>query len=207
MSMDASSVHGHLSKLLRTLDSYNSEEIRYRLDNYLKFMFVRDPMERLLSAYRNKFTLRYNQYFKYRYGTKIIKKYRQNATKESLEKGHDVGFHEFIQYLLDPSTQKKRPFNTHWRPYYQLCHPCVVNYDVIGKYETLNRDAQYVLKRAGLENVKFPQAPSHQVLARTKEVLNKFYSNISAEVIHELWELYSVDYTMFGYNYPQFNHR
>ena len=107
-------------------------------------MIVRDPLERILSAYKNKFTLSYNTYFHTRYGRKIIRKYRKNPSAESLEKGHDVTFQEFIQYLLDPKTP--RPFNEHWRPISELARPCEIQYDVIGKYETMSEDVQYILK-------------------------------------------------------------
>lgn len=50
----------HRLHVFRRLDNYTSEEIRYRLDNFMKFMFVRHPFERLLSAYRNKFNQNYS---------------------------------------------------------------------------------------------------------------------------------------------------
>uniref|UniRef100_A0A7M4FKX5 Carbohydrate sulfotransferase n=1 Tax=Crocodylus porosus TaxID=8502 RepID=A0A7M4FKX5_CROPO len=46
----------HVSSNLRTLSEYSISEINHRLRNYLKFIFVREPFERLVSAYRNKFT-------------------------------------------------------------------------------------------------------------------------------------------------------
>ena len=43
-----------LYSYLRPLSAYTSQEIRDRLDSYFKFMFVRDPLERLVSAFRDK---------------------------------------------------------------------------------------------------------------------------------------------------------
>uniref|UniRef100_K7FMZ5 Carbohydrate sulfotransferase n=1 Tax=Pelodiscus sinensis TaxID=13735 RepID=K7FMZ5_PELSI len=59
----------HVSSNLRTLSDYSTPEINHRLRNYLKFIFVREPFERLVSAYRNKFTRSYNTAFHKRYGT------------------------------------------------------------------------------------------------------------------------------------------
>merc|ERR1712018_349430 len=118
-------------------------------------------MERLLSAYRNKFAKKYNKYFPKRYGRAIIRQYRDRPTNESLFFGHDVKLEEFIQYLIDHRTSRE-PFNAHWREYYKLCHPCVAQYDIIGKYETIDRDVEYVLRILGEEkNTKFPPSQSH----------------------------------------------
>jgi len=39
-------------RLLQPSDLYNSSEVQMRLKKYYKFMFVREPLERLVSAYR-----------------------------------------------------------------------------------------------------------------------------------------------------------
>jgi hypothetical protein len=64
---------------------------------------VREPFERLLSAYRNKFTEK-SPYFHKRFGRKIIRKYRTNPNVEDIEKGNNVKFPEFVQYITDPVT-------------------------------------------------------------------------------------------------------
>ena len=147
---DALQIPAHLAhskdmeKVIRTLDTYTPDEIQYRLENYFKFVIVRNPLERLYSAYRNKFTMSYNTYFPKRFGKQIIKRHRKNPSKKSLKLGHDVTFEEFISYILDPNTEQ--PFNEHWRPMYKLCFPCLHKYDVIGKYETMSEDVQYILQ-------------------------------------------------------------
>ena len=50
---------GGLAKYgIKMLSTYSPEEITYRIDNYFKFMFVRHPMERIVSSYRSKFEKR-----------------------------------------------------------------------------------------------------------------------------------------------------
>ena len=61
-------------------------------------------------------------------------------------------------------------------------------------------------QEAGIADiVKFPQSyyasPAEQS-KRTSDVMRDAYRNISSETIHKLWELYSVDYAMFNYPYP-----
>ena len=114
-------------------ESYSEEELRSRLKEYAKFMFVRHPMERLVSAYRDKFVNNnrsQEKWFFSRYGRKIIKRYRANATRESFAKGHDVTFAEFVQYVIDlPRSNHHIMFDNHWRPMHDLCFPCAIQYD------------------------------------------------------------------------------
>ena len=204
LALPADGVHDSLQNTyLKKLSSYSPKEIRHRLDNYYKFVFVRNPLERILSAYKNKFTLTYNTYFHMHYGRKIIKRFRKNPSAKSLETGSDVTFPEFIRYLLDPATTKKDLFNAHWRQYYQLCLPCLVNYDFIGKFDTLDADISSVLSHLHVDHmIRFPKRPYSAKRPRTADILRASFTNISSEDIHKLWELYSVDFAMFGYEYP-----
>ncbi|KAM9310889.1 carbohydrate sulfotransferase 11 isoform 1-T1 [Gastrophryne carolinensis] len=193
----------HVSSNLKTLNQYSIPEINHRLKNFMKFLFVREPFERLVSAYRNKFTQKYNTSFHKRYGTKIIRRQRKNATQEALLNGSDVKFEEFVAYLIDPHTQKEEPFNEHWQTVFSLCHPCHIHYDLIGKYETLEEDSNYVLNLAGVGNyLKFPTfAKSTRT---TDEMTAEFFQNISSEHQTQLYELYKLDYLMFNYSTPAY---
>uniref|UniRef100_A0A3Q2YHY7 Carbohydrate sulfotransferase n=1 Tax=Hippocampus comes TaxID=109280 RepID=A0A3Q2YHY7_HIPCM len=95
---------------LTFLSSLKPEGIRYRLQHYFKFMFVREPMERLLSAYRNKFGE--IESYQRKYGAEIVKRYRKSrGGKGSRVAGDDVTFAEFVRYLLDEDVER---MNEHW---------------------------------------------------------------------------------------------
>ncbi|XP_043934346.1 carbohydrate sulfotransferase 11-like [Protopterus annectens] len=193
----------HISSNLKTLSDYSTNEINYRLRNYLKFIFVREPFERLVSAYRNKFTRKYNTAFHKRYGTKIVKRHRRNPTSEALEKGDDVKFNEFVYYLVDPHTQREEPFNEHWERVHSLCHPCIIHYDVIGKYETLADDARYVLQLIGADKtVKFPT--SSKSTRTTDDLTAEFFNNLSPFYQKKLYNLYRMDFLLFNYSMPSY---
>ena len=53
--LDVDRTQAHHYKVFRRLNSYTRSEAEFMLSNYTKFLFVRHPLERLLSAYRNKF--------------------------------------------------------------------------------------------------------------------------------------------------------
>lgn len=201
--MEIPSNEAHIPSNLKTLNQYSIAEINHRLKNYLKFLFVREPFERLVSAYRNKFTLKYNSSFHKRFGTRIIRRYRKNATQDALLNGADVKFKEFAEYLVDPATQRDGPLNEHWQTVYQLCHPCHIHYDLVGKYDTLEDDANYVLRLVGVgDSLRFP---SYAKSTRTTDAMTaQFFSNISTQQQVQLYQLYKMDFLMFNYSTPSY---
>lgn len=193
----------HIPGTLRTLSEYSTSEINQRLRTYLKFVFVREPFERLVSAYRNKFTRSYNTAFHKRYGTKIIQRHRAEASPEALERGDDVSFSEFVRYLVDPGTQHEEPFNEHWERVHSLCHPCLIHYNILGKYETLQQDSSYVLKLAGVDSeVTFPSSATST--HTTADMVASYFKDISSAYQKKLYNLYKMDFLLFNYSMPAY---
>lgn len=177
----------------KRLNQYSIEKVQEMLEKYFTFLFVRDPFERFLSAYKDKF-LKENRVFHKAIGRKIIKRFRPNATKNSLDTGSDVTFLEFTNYVL-----KTQHFDEHWSPFDRLCHPCAINYDFIGHYDDLAQDAPHLVKKAGIDDrVSFP---SFRASNTTTELL-RYYSQIPKLKILELAKLYESDFEMFGYPFP-----
>lgn len=181
--------HGEFKRL----NQYSPEDALEMLENYFTFLFVRDPFERLLSAYKSKF-LKQNRVFHQTIGRKIIKLSRPNATKHALDAGNDVTFPEFVNYVL-----KTRHFDEHWRTFDQLCYPCAIRYDFIGHLENLAQDASYLVKMAGIQDrISFPPFQA----SRTTSELLHYYSQIPKQKILQLAKLYKSDFEMFGYAFP-----
>ena len=187
-------------QLRANLHQYNATDICKYLTKSYKFMFVREPFERLLSAYKDKFvfTRPVDRHFLEIYGRKIIRNFRPNATQQALRTGHDVTFPEFIEYILKQGVHEG--LNWHWNTYEDQCRPCSVNYDFIGRFEYLPHNANYVLKRAGVQNlIKFPSQKNY---SRTRDELLKYYSQIPLEWIVQLKRVYHSNFEMFGYPFP-----
>lgn len=195
----------HRPHVFRRLNNYTGEEIRYRLEHFMKFMFIRHPFERLLSAYRNKFSQNSSSsdYFRSRYGRHIIREYRINASEDSLMRGHDVTFREFVQYIIDPRTIARSVFNEHWRPMVDLCLPCTIQYNIIGKYESLMDDAWLVLEKARLSHmVSFPRSERP---SSTNSLVEEYTSQLTKEELLHLYHIYEMDFRLFDYNSPRLN--
>ena len=168
-----------------------------KLQEYYKFMFVREPLVRLLSAYKDKFFLN-NTAFHQRYGTKIVKHVRKNAPANS--KGDDVTLKEFLQYVVD---SRAEDMNEHWMPFYELCQPCVVSYDFIGSLENLESDSTHVLKQLNInEQVSFPKQQKYYQAGGNGYVKSKEVTKIPSDMTRKVLKKYSLDYKMFSYQMP-----
>ena len=210
--------------ILPRLVLFTDDERRRRLrdPNYFKFTFVREPLERLVSAYADKFGLRVNRYYAKVYGRQILRRYRgANATDEELETGMGVRFDEFVRYLLETiATTPSNLLDTHWMPQHILVQPCAVGYDVVGKFETLHEDAAEVLHAIdGDKFVRFPASSSEAVAAtadgddRRRRLRNgnrteskvrtaAMLATVPRDSVEKLRQLYAVDYQLFNYPDP-----
>ncbi|KAK8378823.1 hypothetical protein O3P69_009503 [Scylla paramamosain] len=115
---------------------YKTSVLSYKLRTYTKFLFVRHPMERLVSAFRNKLASNSSSAtdFRRRFGATILKVRRGVGAFRNISKA-DKGltFAEFVYYLIERSyTGGLQSLNEHWAPYFDLCHPCTIRYDNIG---------------------------------------------------------------------------
>lgn len=175
-----------------------------KLKKYTKFIFVRDPFVRLISAYRNKFELPNNEFYR-RFAQVMLRRYANQPTPpasvdEAFEAGIHPSFSNFIQYLLDPKTEKEMPFNEHWRQVYRLCHPCQIQYDFVGHLETAEEDAEHLLRLLRVDNVvEFPTS-SRNLTASSWET--DWFSTVPVEARRKLYKLYEPDFRLFGYQKP-----
>ncbi|KAK9880667.1 hypothetical protein WA026_011904 [Henosepilachna vigintioctopunctata] len=194
---DIPSYVAHGDKSTERLSQLSPKEIKKCLESYTTFLMVRHPMERLLSAFRNKFegNLTSSKYFQKRYGRHIVKKYRpRNRNQKYLKKetGSDVTLNEFVQYLLNEGLNS----NEHWTPIYDLCHPCRINYTFIGKYEHLTEDAQALLDIIDAPPIRFPMTNS----AHTSTKVREYFQMLPLKYMQALYKLYKNDFILFDYN-------
>ena len=98
-------------------------QLKVALQTSLSFLIVREPLERLLSAYRNKIEHMQGSYYS-KLAKTIVSKYRNSHKRNGNSK---PSFKEFVQHVLHSKPDE------HWAPIYKFCTPCTVNFTVIAK--------------------------------------------------------------------------
>ncbi|KAK7483703.1 hypothetical protein BaRGS_00025024 [Batillaria attramentaria] len=111
----------------------------FLLQSSTKFMFVRDPYERLFSGYIDKI------FTPNALGGRLSQQISPNSDHQT-SCATDATFTEFLRYVTHSNS-----VNQHFKPAYSTCFPCHMDYDVIGKMETFRQDTESILKSAGVD--------------------------------------------------------
>lgn len=174
--------------------------VKEGVGNYTKFIFVRHPFERLVSAYESKFgSTVIDDRYQRGVGTNIIRKYRQNPTAISLEKGDDVTFVEFVNFIIDKWKLPKERMDAHWLSAIELCFPCSIEYDFIGKVETLEQDVSFLLQKLN-ETDLIPSFQEKQKAPNTTQsVWRQTMKQLNQQQMEDLISIYAADFQIFGY--------
>ena len=113
------------------------------LQSSTKFTFVRNPYTRLLSGYVDKIYSPNPYYWKL--GAKAVRLSRRVI----FPCGHDTTFNEFVDYIIYVQNNRKER-DEHFIPGHELCIPCQIHHDIIGKMETFANDTFYILEKLNL---------------------------------------------------------
>ncbi|XP_065085055.1 carbohydrate sulfotransferase 11 [Ochlerotatus camptorhynchus] len=184
-------------------------ELNDYLSNTISFLIVREPFERLVSAYRNKLEGCRNKYYKL-LGEQIVKRFRKKLKEGSKPALHKYPkgptFREFLEFLVAHYKSGGR-FDEHWSPVYSFCTPCSINFTLIAKVETFQRDSEYIIRQAGLETLLLNKLPrsrlrsiTNRAASNTRNLTPRYFSQIDERLLTEVLEIYQLDFELFGYN-------
>merc|ERR1719431_819109 len=178
----------------------------------IKFVVVRHPFERIMSAYMDKLhsyerDLRYRGgYYYAMYGADIVQKlrpkYQEKFPKNPLFMRKEPSFVEFVEYLIETPISQ---YDEHWKPQFMLCPPCHFKFDVIVKMETFNRDTNFILSQRNLDTV-ISLTKKHTSVSKKKKkkesdnLVKTLFSQLSKKMVQALYEKYRIDFEMFEYN-------
>lgn len=173
------------------------EELQEAQNDSITFIIARHPFERLLSAYRDKFVFAVPHSYHDKLGSKIVRTYRKNKVERHSPRYPT--FSEFVSWLLD-EIRKNNFIDMHLVPASKFCTPCLIKFDIIVKFETLEEDQLYLIEKAGLEHVIMPEWKNSGKGRNTLELLQTFYSQLTRKQLNGLYNYYKFDFDIFGYN-------
>lgn len=169
-------------------------------------MVVRHPLERLVSAFRNKieppltdFSVRFPDYIK----LTILQKYRQKEFEEWVESEakHNltVKFEEFVLYFVSADLTK---INPHLKPVVYSCHPCRMRYNFYGNFRTYSQDAEIAMKHLRIDPKFYRNKSLHPSSQQTNEYLGKYYNQLSDSLKFRLYDKLSDELEFYYTLYP-----
>lgn len=193
----------------------------FYLQSYTKFLFVRDPYERLFSGYIDKiFTPSYqtqglSEHIRQHFGENLQPaamgdRKLANQTTGSFSCVTSVSFSEFCRYVTNDIGVA---VNAHFMPMYAKCLPCHVGYDFVGKMETFRDDTNFILTAAGVNvtsvlgpDSSFQTENDHSIM---RDVTNRVFDVIisdtrkcfhKANMLRRTWATFQVRYLVNSLN-------
>ena len=185
-------------------------EAIYRLNNYYKFAIVRNPLERLLSAYRNKlesplnYTIRRN--FPERLKAYILKKFRTEEFEDWIadDEAHTtIDIHpSFSEFLLFMTMFPMNRYNEHFKPTLQLCFPCAVHYDLFLNFKMMEYDTFALMQFLDIPFQYYPESIAHK-MAPTENYLEEYFSDVDTKLKVKVFNAFRDELEFYYTIYPE----
>ncbi|XP_002130571.2 carbohydrate sulfotransferase 8 [Ciona intestinalis] len=179
----------------------------YAMKHYTKFLVAREPFDRALSAYRDKFIPKegYGRPMFAKLGKALIDRYR-NDSENPTRSNPFPSFSEYVKYLTDPKNSEVPTHYSeprHWQPQSDLCYPCNINYDYILRIENIEEESDYILRKVGAPaGVRYPEQKTKTSEEIKKDMMRVNYSQVPPADVNALFHYYGLDYQLFGYDPP-----
>lgn len=177
---------------------------RKRIKEYYKTMFVRNPLERLLSSYLKLIEpplTHLHDSFPNDVKIEILERYRSREYREWKATGMNyplnVTFTEFVEYLIDKSSHDLNP---HLKPMTDICHPCRIHYDFYGNSKRCNEDYDIIRTKIKPESSKSEGSYSSD---NVEENLVKYFSWLPQRLKEKLIRKLHVDLDFYYLLYPE----
>ncbi|CAL4154618.1 unnamed protein product, partial [Meganyctiphanes norvegica] len=219
----------HKRKMVRMkLWKFSKSKSKYKkqLQKSLKFFIVRHPFDRLLSCYRDKMlyeeykgkfpTIQQETALKYpdpiqpspiTNGITVFKNDQANQNNSQALWIHPT-FTQFLYFVRDDMKQLWQSngdykINPHWAPYWVICAPCQVKFDVLAHLETIDQDNSFVMHETGIQhllNLTHLHDAKYDNFSSTALAKQHYFSQVPRSLLREIERLYHPDMALFGYS-------
>ena len=194
-----------------SLTVYDKESAKLALKSYYKFIMYRNPLERLVSAYRSKVKRvllqgvederpHYNwlrkRIYKYTHPQEYRKWYHENGRSPVR-----ITFPDFVSYWLDNDDYRTR-HDSHLMPIFELCEPCRVRYHYYGNFATFEQDANVLASRIGTSMAYLRQSYYGDSERETDKLTSEYYKQLSLEQNIRVFERLAVELDFYYHLFP-----
>ncbi|XP_035668789.1 carbohydrate sulfotransferase 10-like [Branchiostoma floridae] len=200
------STHDMRAKLedlpFKRLTDYTDEEVRLRLETYSKLLIVRNPLERLASAWQDKFIFAPSEYWREKYQSMLDTLAQNPSDKHATHKATDnkqypqVPFNAFIKAVATNRTEWEDP---HWQLISDLCAPCLIKYDFIVHTDTIAQDFPLFFEKAAIVGRDDLLPENRQ--QKADKMFWELYKQIPMEDLRRVEQKFNADYEMFGFSF------
>ena len=130
-----------------------------------------------------------NTFYENEHGKFIIDHIRRNKSITG-----KVQLDEFFTFVTHPHLRRD---DVHWAFYHQLCLPCYIDYDYIGKLEDGPEMANYVIEKTTRKSgVNFPETKP----ASYNNYYNKLLKTLPKQLLRRIFTIYNIDFKLFDYS-------
>ncbi|XP_063692931.1 carbohydrate sulfotransferase 11-like [Bolinopsis microptera] len=173
------------------------------LRTYYKVTFVRNPLVRLVSGYRNKivripqgaYAAHIQEIIAHNYGA-------DKALSWFARKPYRPSFEQFVEYLIYTGNARE---NYHWAPYADYIGLCgsTVKYDLIAQLETAHQHIEEMKEMVpSLKDIPFPPSRTEKAVDEysSEEVTALAFSNLTETLKTGVYKLYEKEIKLLGYS-------
>ena len=188
------------------------------LRRYYKFMMVRNPLERLVSAYRDKIehsltynpvnttlntdTYKFDYFYKYRrqilalYNRDELLRWEKSEGKFTLQ----PSFYHYVRWIVDSDD---KDLNEHFTSTLANTEPCRVRYNFYANFKNFSRDIKLLIDHLHLNPQYFVDKSSHISGEETRAKLIDYYSELPRPLKKRLFHRMLRELDFYYHLYPE----
>ena len=175
--------------------------IKYKLKTYYKFMIVRNPLERLHSAFNEKLTTSTSPEL-YQSMQRFILQYSNDRTNQF------PTFNQFINAFVNSTNKVSN--DRHFLPMIEICNPCLIKYDFYPDFANTVHDIEKMFKLLKIPKEYYFNRVKHAPLIMPHAhhhyndgKLTESYNQLQSDIRDQLLKRYSLELEFYRTLYPE----